>query len=657
VGPSPALIAFLISWIAAAVIGSAIFLASLPPKARGEFPAYIRASIRAGAPGPLHPETGAGDRDDRAPLYGGRSAWFLVRQCLIRIVAVWLIGGLGTAITMRRWRHRTSEPRLKRGAVLRDARIDRKGRKRSGIALSLLLGLLLTLAIEAQLFGWIWMRIFPEYVVATILTESSTVADLVSPDGDGQWAWFEIGKGGFYRPEAVEAAFREHFYVSSWTILFLTVGVASLLGLALHRLARIAFGARRQNEDRSKYSIAGRAIDESKTCYHVLISGSPGSGKSTAIKDLLDQVRAKGRRAIVYDVGGEYVEHFFREGHDKLLNPFDARTEHWTPWTEVRSRTDCAMIAASLFPPGGKDPFWADAAQQFFRSLLDALAGSKYATNAGLDHLLRAGKVDTLYKLLGDTEAARFLDPKGDTLASNVLATVMSKLGVWSVLDDPKDARDAFSIRAFIESDDDRWLFLSTREDSALLMKPLLSLWCDVAAKAILSLPETSTNKHFCVLDEIASLQRLPALPGLLERGRKHGVSVVLGLQAMSQLKDAYGVDAAQALVAQPQTWLILRSVDPDTSRWLEQALGSAETLETATSKNVGRDAIAQGYAFHERKDISPIVLASEIATLPDFEGFLRLPGTPEVFRVRYAPRRRARIAEPFIPKTSPGRK
>ena len=46
---------------------------------------------------------------------------------------------------------------------------------------------------------------------------------------------------------------------------------------------------------------------------------------------------------------------------------------------------------------------------------------------------------------------------------------------------------------------------------------------------------------------------------------------------------------------------------------------------------------------------LQPIALASEIASLPDFHGFLTLPGTPDVFRVRYQRKQHPRIAPPFI--------
>jgi hypothetical protein len=53
-----------------------------------------------------------------------------------------------------------------------------------------------------------------------------------------------------------------------------------------------------------------------------------------------------------------------------------------------------------------------------------------------------------------------------------------------------------------------------------------LSLWCDQAAASILSLPPDLKRRFWVVLDEVASLQELPALTpdgGLLTMSRKHG--------------------------------------------------------------------------------------------------------------------------------------
>lgn len=51
---------------------------------------------------------------------------------------------------------------------------------------------------------------------------------------------------------------------------------------------------------------------------------------------MMDQVRAQGKRAIVYDTSGEFTATYFREGKDIILNPFDARSPNWNVWREIQ---------------------------------------------------------------------------------------------------------------------------------------------------------------------------------------------------------------------------------------------------------------------------------------------------------------------------------
>jgi hypothetical protein len=559
------------------------------------------------------------------------------------VIALELCFVAAASIVLRGRKH--TERRLERGGKLRDLEAEKRRRTRRQ-ALMLCFGSVgLVLMLRLGELGMVRAALLPDYVKASLLARSERLARLASMDDDANLVWFEIDPSGFNRPADVERGLFDVFGSSLGELFFRSVAQSVLLSTFALVSWRILISLRPARS----LSLAGIPIEASKACYHLLITGSPGSGKSTAIKDLLDQIRKRRQRAIVYDLGGEYIAAYFREGHDKLLNPFDKRSDRWTPWSELRTPTDATMIATSLFPPGGRDPFWADAAATLFASTVEALDRAGRRSNRGLHRALVRGDLGRLYELLSDTSAARFLDPKAGVMPGNVLATVGTKLGIFSLLPDPKESSTAVSIRDLVESNDDRWLFLSTPEARAPQMKPLLSLWCDLAAAQILSLPETNAPKLFFVLDEVASLQRLPALPALLERGRKHGASVVLGLQAIPQLRDAYGLDGAAALAAQPQTWLVLRSVEPDTARWLEGALGSAEVVEPARSMaNVGTPREAHSVQEHSRT--RPLVLASEIASLPDFAGFLKAPGSADVFRVRFEPKHRDPLSEPFIP-------
>ena len=66
---------------------------------------------------------------------------------------------------------------------------------------------------------------------------------------------------------------------------------------------------------------------------HFLISGAPGTGKSTAIRSILRQIQRRGEIAVVLDPECDYVPEFYRpEMGDLILNPLDARCPSWSPW-------------------------------------------------------------------------------------------------------------------------------------------------------------------------------------------------------------------------------------------------------------------------------------------------------------------------------------
>ena len=134
------------------------------------------------------------------------------------------------------------------------------------------------------------------------------------------------------------------------------------------------------------FTLAGVPLFREAETDHVLVCGAPGSGKGVAIKELLDQIRARGDRAILYDPSGEYVQVYYRHGKDVLLNPLDARSPAWTLWGEVREAYDYASLAASIIPENEKvnDPFWRGRAPRAVRGGGPALGRARGGDQRGL---------------------------------------------------------------------------------------------------------------------------------------------------------------------------------------------------------------------------------------------------------------------------------
>src|SRR5262249_41192829 len=122
-----------------------------------------------------------------------------------------------------------------------------------------------------------------------------------------------------------------------------------------------------------------------------------------------------------------------------------------------------------------------------------------------------------------------------------------------------------FSIRKWIEAESgDGWLFIASNALKIEALKPLLSVWLDVAAKSILSLPQSESRRIWFFLDELATLHRLPSLINTLSRARKYGGCFVAAIQDIHQLRALYGRDEAEVLSTLFNTQLYFRTSGAD---------------------------------------------------------------------------------------------
>src|SRR4051794_5557324 len=87
--------------------------------------------------------------------------------------------------------------------------------------------------------------------------------------------------------------------------------------------------------------LAGVGLGFTEETKHFKIIGTTGTGKSTAITELLKGALERGDRAIIADPDGGYLAHFHeRRRGDVILNPFDPRSVKWNPLAEVHSAYD-----------------------------------------------------------------------------------------------------------------------------------------------------------------------------------------------------------------------------------------------------------------------------------------------------------------------------
>lgn len=397
--------------------------------------------------------------------------------------------------------------------------------------------------------------------------------------------------------------------------------------------------AKRGRASADQISIGGVPIPRESEAQHVLLVGSPGTGKSVACEAIMDVVRERGQRAVVYDSTGEFVSHYYRPGQDVILSPVDSRSALWSPWAEGRDSYSYENLAQALIPDGtGENSFWAQAA----RAILRAALASTTDLAALLD-LIFAQDQEVLLACLQTQGLAGLAGPP-QMLASSrgECATYVQPLSYL-----PPPGPSPFSIRDLMRDESsDAWLFITSRTDVHKSIRPLISMWLGLAVQAAMSLPPNRERRTWLVLDELPTLQKLPSLDLALAGGRKYGIAAVLGAQSIAQVRDIYGRDGAAAILSHPATRLTLRVGDSETATYLSDSLGQRHTLRRVQAES--SNASGGGSSVSEQHAIEAAVLPSEILALANLTGYLRIPDDPVIKKVRLATRDRATVAEPY---------
>lgn len=401
----------------------------------------------------------------------------------------------------------------------------------------------------------------------------------------------------------------------------------------------------------SEYSLSGVPLLKDTEVQHLLLAGTTGSGKTVAIKELMDQVRAKGQRAIVYDIDGTFIPNYYREGKDILLNPLDIRMPSWNIWQECSDMADFDTAALSMMPEhlSGSDPFWIRSAHTIFACA--AMALSKREVKPTTKSLLGPMFDDDLQKLsdlVNGTPAASLVSDKIEKTALSIKATLSTYCkSLLYLKEEEKD--ELFSVRRWIEEDEgDSWLFISCNTQKIGALKPLLSVWLDVAAKSVLSLNPSYERRLWFFLDELPSLHKLPSLMDALSRGRKYGACFVAALQDIHQLDTVYGRDEAKSLSSLFNTKLFYRTQEPTSAAWMSKNMGEVELLEKREGFSYGANEIRDGVSINQERRKEAVVNPSDFLVLKDLEAYLKLPGDWPVAKLKFNYKDRPLIADVF---------
>jgi hypothetical protein len=348
---------------------------------------------------------------------------------------------------------------------------------------------------------------------------------------------------------------------------------------------------------------------------HMQIIGDTGAGKSSLLFQVLRQVRSRGDFAIVYDPAREYVKRFYDPAKgDIILNPLDKRCPYWGPAEDLRTRSEAKALAVSLFQPpqDRKGEFFIESPQKIFAFLM--------AYGPTPEQLIQwMSNPEEIDRRLKGTEHAHLIDPHAHQQRAGVLASLGLIADSLRLLPQKSQANGAWTATEWAEKRRG-WIFLTSLPAEREALRPLQSLWIDWLVLRLLNEPASPQKRVWFVIDELASLQKLPQLHTAITEARKSNNPVVLGFQGKAQLEYLYG-HLAEVMLSQPATSVWLTTKEPKAGQWVSEFIGK---VEIERLRETHFDGSRGGRNFSLDRQVEPLVMESEIAGLADLHAYMK---------------------------------
>jgi type IV secretory pathway TraG/TraD family ATPase VirD4 len=360
---------------------------------------------------------------------------------------------------------------------------------------------------------------------------------------------------------------------------------------------------------------------------HIELMGDTGAGKTSLIMQILRQIQARGEMAIVYDPACEFIQRFYdAKREDIVLNPLDARCPYWGPSEELRRKAEAKAIAASLYQPTSdkKGEFFTETPQKIFAHLL-TFGPTPTQLVAWLSN------PDEIDKRVLGTEMQAMIAKGAQQQRNGVLASLGLVADSLRMLPTKDQAKTTWSATEWAETRKG-WIFITSSATEREALRPLHSLWIDLLVLRLLTAPQRTQKPVWFVLDELASLQRLPQLHTAITENRKSQNPLVLGFQGKAQLEVIYG-HLAEVMLSQPATKIFLKTTEPKAAEWVSNAIGK---IEIERMKETHFDGTRSGKNFTLDRQVEPLVMDSEISGLENRHAFLKLGNNVARFHFEY---------------------
>ncbi len=346
---------------------------------------------------------------------------------------------------------------------------------------------------------------------------------------------------------------------------------------------------------------------------HLLISGATGSGKTNMLHNFLPQIRSE--KALIVDQTGDMVQHYYREG-DIIFNPFDTRSHKWDIYSELKDATIRDSFASCFYQPNKtSDDIWSLASSEIFTDTIEILLEKGETRPSEVFKFLTTAKKED-YKNRGSYKYF-----SGSDNATSV-SMMMNVQAYSKSLKHLSDNGQPFTIKDWLNSENNNWLFLFAMPTQRSMMQPIISGLLDILILLLMN-KDSDKKRTWIIIDELASLKKLKSLSTALSELRKYGGCIISAMQSISQLFSIYGSMEAKTMFSQFGTKAFFRMSEPNIDNIISSCFGRIEQKERNESISYGSHEMRDGVQISDQVRDKPLVTSSDIANLKDGQCYI----------------------------------
>ena len=362
---------------------------------------------------------------------------------------------------------------------------------------------------------------------------------------------------------------------------------------------------------------------------HVMLIGGTGCGKTNTFYHMVSSLKkqmTKDDVMIIFDTKDDFFQKFYDPAKDVVIGnsrKYRQISASWNLFKEisVNGYTEQNMselylysreIAKAFFENKRSDaqPFFVNAATEvltavFYQMLwcnVDAPLAEqkKNLTNKTVRDLFdlwdvsdfckfisRNDELKSTLSLIGSPERDEYgnllLDNHGDPIygnADDAQNSVYTEIlvAIRDILIGVFAGEGDFSIQSFVRQKNARTLFIEYDLSLGSVLAPIYRLMIDLALKESLGREKSSGNVYL-IIDELKLLPKLRHIQNAVNFGRSLGLKVIVGLQSINQLKEAYGVEA-ENIIAGFSTVMSFHANDYETRKFTTALYGKNIIIE-----------------------------------------------------------------------------